>query len=177
MAHNVVMQKQITAYNVDSYNRSAKADTDVENGYVFKLAKKTGVDGEKVVWSAEQAAATDTGLWMAMSPAIVTVVDDMGVEYRGLNVDPRAFTNVAGKVFDAVLLQKGDTIEMTGENIDDVATKEYLVPDAASMKLVAADAAGTGFALHKVDTGILHIGGAALMKSHPTTYVYEVVNN
>ena len=72
---------------------------------------------------------------------------------------------------------EGDLIEMTGEGIADVATKEYLVPDTASMKLKADDAAGTGFALHKVDTGILHIGGAALMKSHPTTYVYEVVNN
>lgn len=177
MAYNVVMQKQIAAYNVDSYNRSVKADVDVENGSVFKLVAKTGVEGEKVVWKAEQAAATDVGLWMAMTPEIVTVVDVMGVEYRGLNVDPRAYTNTKGRVFDAVLLQKGDLIEMTGEGIADVATKEYLVPDTASMKLKADDAAGTGFALHKVDTGILHISGAALMQSHPTTYVYEVVNN
>lgn len=177
MAYNVVNQKQIAAYNVDALNRSAKADVDVENGSVFKLVQKTGVDGEKVVWKAEQATAADTGLWMAMSPAVVTVVDAMGVEYRGLNVDPRAFTNVAGRVFDAVKLMKGDLIEMTGEGIADVATKDYLVVDPAAMKLKADDAAGNGFALKKVDTGMLHIGGAALMKSRPVTYVYEVVNN
>lgn len=177
MTYNVVMQKQIAAYNVDSYNRSVKADVDVENGSVFKLVQKTGEDGEKIVWKAEQAAAADTKLWMAMTPEIVTVVDAMGVEYRGLTVDPRAYTNVAGRVFDAVLLQKGDVIEMTGEGIADVDTKDYLVVNTASMKLKADDAAGNGFALHKVDTDILHIGGAALMKSHPTTYVYEVVNN
>ncbi|HAU85791.1 MAG TPA: hypothetical protein DCW90_09895 [Lachnospiraceae bacterium] len=177
MAYNVVLQKQVAAYNVDSYNRSVKADEDVENGSVFKLVQKTAEAGEKVVWKAEQAAAADTGLWMAMSPEIVTVVDAMGVEYRGLNVDPRAYTNVKGKVFDAVLLQKGDIIEMTGENIADVDTKDYLVVDAASMKLKADNAAGDGFALHKVDTGILHIGSAVLAKSHPKTYVYEVVNN
>lgn len=177
MAYNVVIQKQIAAYNVDSYNRSAKADIDVENGSVFKLVQKTGVEGEKVVWKAEQAAAADTGLWMAMSPEIVTVVDAMGVEYRGLNVDPRAYTNTKGRVFDAVLLQKGDIVEMTAEGIADADTKDYLVVDPAAMKLKADDAAGNGFALHKIDTDILHIGGAGIMKAHPKTYIYEVVKN
>lgn len=174
---NVVMTTQIAAYNVDADNRTAVCAQDIDNGCVFKLKKYSETDGESAVWQCEQATANDTDLWMAISPEVVTLVDSMGVEYRGLSIDPRAFTNVAGRMIDAVHLHVGDILEMTCDGIDDAADMEYLVPAAADFKLQAAAAAGNGFALHKIKTGILHIGGAMIAKSHPTTYFYEVVKN
>lgn len=174
---NVVMTTRVAGYNVDACNRTAVCAQDIDNGCVFKLNKYSETPGESAVWECEQAAANDTGLWMAFSPEIVTIVDPMGVEYRGMSIDPRAFTNVAGRMIDAIHLQEGDVIEMTGDGIENVADMDYLVPAAANFQLEASAAAGQGFTLHKIKTGILHIGGAMIAKSHPTTYFYEVVNN
>lgn len=175
--NNVVIKKRVAAYNVDAYNRTAVCTQDIENGCVFKLNSYSETDGEGIVWNAEQAATTDTGLWMATSPEVVIVKDAMGVEYRGLNVDPRAFVNNAGRMIDATKLVEGDIIEMTCENITGADTNEYLVPDTTGFKLKAQSSAGDGFCLHKIGTSILHIGGAMIDKSHPTTYKYEVVKN
>lgn len=175
--NNVVIKSRVAAYNVDSYNRTAVCDKDIENGCVFKLTQYSKTDGEGMVWKAEQAAASDTGLWMATSPEIVNIVDDMGVEYRGLQRDPRAFKNIAGRMIDAIQLQVGDIIEMTCENISSVDSNDYLVPSASDFKLEAASAAGEGLSLHKIGTSILHIGSPMIAKSHPTTYKYEVVKN
>lgn len=174
---NVVIKKRVAAYNVDSYNRTAVCESTIDNGCIFKLASYSETDGEGIVWKAEQAAEADTGLWMATSPEVVTVTDAMGVEYRGLNVDPRAFTNIAGKMIDATKLVEGDIIEMTGDGITGIDTNEYLVPDTTGFKLKAQGSAGSGFCLHKIGTSILHVGGAMIAKSHPVTYKYEVVKN
>ncbi len=177
MANNVVIKKRVAAYNVDAYNRTAVCDVDVENGCVFKLSAYSTNAGESKVWQAEQATETDKGLWMATSPEVVTIKDAMGVEYRGLTKDPRAFVNVAGRMIDVTKLIPGDIIEMTGANIENIESLDYLVPDASGYKLKASASEGTGMCLHKIGTSILHIGDAALVKSHPTTYKFEVVNN
>lgn len=175
--HNVVQMKQYAAYNVDSYNRTVVAEVDLDNGCVFKLEEYSTNVGEGTVWKAAQAAETDTGLWMAMAPEVVTTELMDGVYARNLIKDPRAFTNIKGKCFDAILLHKGDIIEMTCEGIENADTNDYLVPDTADFKLKAQGAAGTGLCLHKIGTSRLHIGNANLVKSFPVTYKYEVVNN
>lgn len=177
--HNVVIPKQYAAYNIDSYNRTAVATVDLDNGSVMKLTKYSTNAGEGTVWQAEQAAATDVGLWMAMAPEVVSVEPVDGLVIRGITADPRAFTNVANKPFDVILLQKGDIIEMTGAGITgiDTAANTYLVPATTGFALAPATSAGTGLALHKIGTSRLHIGNGALMKTPVTTYKFEVVNN
>lgn len=177
MANNVVIKSRVAAYNVDAYNRTAVCAEDIENGCVFKLTKYSVNEDESMVWQAEQASATDTGLWMATSPEVVIIRDGMGVEYKGLNVDPRAFVNYAGNMIDATKLIPGDIIEMTCANITNADTMEYLVPDTANFKLTGSATAGTGLCLHKIGTSILHIGSSMMQDSHPVTYKYVVENN
>lgn len=174
---NVVIMKRYAAYNVDAYNRTAvNEDVDLENGCVFKLEEYSDRIGEGTVWKTAQAAATDTGLWMAMAPEVV-MSGVANLQIRGITPDPRYFTNVKGRPFDVIKLQKGDIIEMTADGIADADTKDYLVPSAADFKLEAADAAGTGLTLHKIGTSRLHIADAGLVKTPVVTYKYEVTNN
>ena len=177
MAYNVLIQNRVAAMNVDAYNRTAVCTQDIENGCVFTLESYSTTAGEGKVWSAGQAQATSTGLWMAASPEVVTITDSLGVQYKGIQCDPRAFINSAGSMIDAIQLQIGDIIEMTCENITGVDTNNYLVPSTSNFALEASSSAGTGFALQKVGTGMLHIGNLFIENSHPTTYIFQVVNN
>lgn len=177
--HNVVIKKQYAAYNIDALNRTAVCDADIDNGCVFKLTSYSENPGEGIVWKAEQAAATDKGLWMATSPEVVYTSVMDGVELRGLTEDPRAFYNIAGHMIDATCLMPKDIIEMTGEGIDGIEepTNTYLVPAAADYKLAVATAAGTGMSLRKIGTSRLHIGGSGIAKGIVPTYKYEVEIN
>lgn len=175
--NNVVMQKQIRAYNIDALNRTAKCAESIENGCIFKLTDYSTEEGEGIVWVAEQATATDTGLWMAMSPEVV--LDDVAngmYQRRGESVDPRAFINVAGFMIDAVQLCEGDIIEMTAANIDNADTSDYLVPSATAFKLEGAASAGTGLTLRKIATKHLHIGQQKIGEV-TVSYKYVVENN
>lgn len=176
MAHNVVIKAQYAAQNLDMANRTVVCESDVDNGTVFKLTSLSTNTGEREVWKGEQAGNGDTGLWMAVSPEVVTVGEGE-LAWRGLSSDPRLFYNRAGSMIDAILLHKGDIIEMTAEGIADVDKNEFLVPATTGFALVSATSAGTGLSLKKIRTSRLHIGQGGLVKSPVTTYVYEVVNN
>lgn len=178
MAYNVVIKNHVQASNIDTFNRAAIATVDIENGGVCNLTHYSTNEGEGMVWVAEEAgAATAAGLWMVHSPEIPIVKDAMGVEYKGIQVDPRAFINGAGRVMDVFKLCEGDIIEMTGEGITGIDTNAYLIPAATGFKLVSSATAGTGLCLHKVGTGKLHVANASLVKTPVATYKYEVVNN
>lgn len=176
-SHNVLLKRQYAAYNLDVLNRTAVATVDMDNGCIMTLSGKSTTPGEGEVWTAAQATATSTGVWMASAPELVTVEPAPGLAIRGITPDPRAFTNIANKPFDVFKPMIGDIIEMTGEGITDVATNDYLVPGTANFALVSATAAGTGFAMKKIGTSKLHIGDASLVKVPVPTYIYEVVNN
>lgn len=176
---NVVIKRHVAARNVDALNRSVVAEQDLENGTVFELLTRSDVDGEDEVWkaTAPTTASTATGLWMAKaSEVILTKVGDgdTAVELLGVVEDPRNFVNVAGRVFSAFKPQAGDIIEMTlGHD-----TNKYLIPQDKKFALTpnASDNAD-GFAMHQIDTGILHIGAAGFVKTPVKTYIYEVVRN
>lgn len=176
---NVVIKRGVAAQNVDALNRSVVADQDLENGSVFVLESRSTVDGEDEVWKAKAptTASTAMGLWMAKaSEVILTKVGtgDTAVELLGIVEDPRNFVNVKGRVFSAFKPQAGDIIEMTlGHD-----TNKYLIPQDTQFALTpnAGDNAN-GFAMHQIDTGILHIGAAGFVKTPVKTYIYEVVRN
>lgn len=175
--YNVLIKSQTASLNIDSYNRSAVCDTDIENGSVFKLSSYSVNPGEGMVWRAEQAATTDKGLWMAASPEVVITKVMDNVEYKGIVEDPRAFINIAGHMIDAFKLAEGDVIEMTGANITGIDTNAYLTPDTTGFKLKAGAAAGTGLTLKKLGTSILHIGNSSLVKTPTKTYKFVVEIN
>ena len=174
--HNVVIKTRVAAMNIDSYNRTAVCTSDIDNGSVFKLVKKSTTVGEKDVWVAEQAAATDKGLWIATSPEVViTKVGDL--EMKNIVVDPRYFTNNAGRMIDATYLSVGDEIEIYSETIANIDTNNYLVPAASGFALESSASAGTGLTLKKIGTNILHVGQASIGKQPLTTYRYVVEIN
>lgn len=113
MDNAVVILTSVAAMNVDSYNRSFKATTDIQNGAVFKCGTLSTAEGESEVFMAETASATDTGLYMAFTAedSIVTVG---GQEYKFGLIDPRLYTNVKGKVFSGFRLVPGDRITIAG---------------------------------------------------------------
>lgn len=177
---NVVFKKRVQAYNIDALNRTAKCESDIDNGCVFALNSQSEDDGENMVWVATApTAATSKGLWMATSPEVVIVKDAMGNEYRGITPDPRAFKNMAGRMIDATYLKEGDLIEMTGDGITGIETtaNKYLVPTAGDFVLTATSNAGTGFYLERIGTGKFHIGTGDLVKGIIPNYKYECKNN
>jgi len=86
----------------------------------------------------------DTGMWMAYSPEIVTVVTASGKIYKGIDPDPRDFTNVSGEVFDAFKPQVGDLITMTADGITgSKTTGDYAVATNGQYALAWASAANS----------------------------------
>lgn len=174
---NVVIKRMVAAHNVDALNRSVKCATDdLDNGSIFELKTRSTDEGEGEVWIATAPAADATGVWMAKASEVVVTSEMVGTEqldFKGIVVDPRAFQNVKGKVFDAFKPQIGDVIEMA-YGADD---KDYAVVDANKFVVKLDSAAGNGFAMKKIGTSILHIGSASLVKTPIKTYIYEVEKN
>jgi hypothetical protein len=85
-----------------------------------------------------------TGLWMAYSPEVVTVVSGT-LKYKGLNNDPRNFTNLSGDILDAFKPQVGDIVTMTADGIGTTAlgSNTYAVAKDGQYKLDWASAANS----------------------------------
>ena len=77
-----------------------------------------------------------SNLWMAYSPEIVTVVSGTK-KYRGLNPDPREFTNLEDEVFTAFKPQVGDIVTMTADGIGSTAigSNTFVVAKTGQYKL------------------------------------------
>lgn len=85
-----------------------------------------------------------SNLWMAYSPEVVTVVSGTK-KYKGINPDPRDFTNLSGEVFTAFKPQVGDIITITADGIGDtpIGTNTYAVAKNGQYKLDWASAANS----------------------------------
>jgi hypothetical protein len=109
---NTVLEQTLTAaMNVDIYNGSFVYSTaDLDNGSVFIK----GAESSNQVYAVTlPSTGSLSGLWMASSPIDTIITDAIGNQYKPGILDPRAFTNVAGKVFSAFKPQVGDIITMT----------------------------------------------------------------
>lgn len=113
MDNAVVILTSVAAMNVDSYNRSFIAEKDIQNGAVFKCGTLSATEGESEVFKVTAASATDTGLYMAFT-AEDTIVTIGGQQYKFDLIDPRLYTNVAGKVFSGFRLMPGDRVTIAG---------------------------------------------------------------
>lgn len=176
MAYNVLIQKAVAAKNIDADNRSVISTTDMDNGDVFVLNAYSETAGEGEVW-ATSATAEDSQIgeiWMAYSPEVSITVDGMGNRYVGLNKDPRAFTNVANKPFDAFKLHEGDIVEFTGDGYIAMAASTYFNVGTTSKFVPASTPSTTGAYLVKRKTGVLHINTGKIGDSTIPTYIFEV---
>ena len=120
---NVLVQTHVMAMDVDALNRvGVYASANVDNGTALVCGVKSTVAGQEHVFSVTPAAAVAKDLWLAYSPEVVTTVDG-SLEFKGLDSDPRHFTNLAGKPFDMFKPVAGvDLIQVTkdffAENYD-----------------------------------------------------------
>lgn len=115
MANTVLVLSRVAADNVDAYNRSAIATVDVMNGTVVTLEDGFSEKADKsFVWEATPLADANAHAqyWMACAPE-VNVMADGTLLYKGINVDPRNYTNVKNTEFDVFSLQIGDCVQLT----------------------------------------------------------------
>lgn len=167
---NVVIKRQVAAFNIDSYNRSVIHTAALPNGSIFVLNAKNNNESE--VWDVTAPTEGATGVWMATSPEVIYVD-----KTHGGSVDPRDFTNPANKVFDASYLAVNDLWEMTGEGIANIATNGFLTAGTTTTLVSAATAPASGFYMQKVGTNTLKVGDGAIAPATVTTYIFEVKAN
>ena len=177
--HTVLIPTDIAAKNIDSFNRSVVANEDVDNGAVFQLNGISADEkqGEVFNYAAPAADAGLKDLWMAYSPEVVVTVSG-DFKAKGIDSDPRNFTNIAGVPFDAFKVQVGDLVKLTAEgfaNSYDDATP-YAIAVAGSNKLTwaAAGIAGLSFKLIKREPVI--IGAGNIGSNAVDGYILECVS-
>ena len=160
MAHGIIIESKIAAKDIDVLNRSVVAEVDVDAGSLLALTPPSQVGSD--VWTAEAPSADALeGLWMAYNPTNrISKFEDL--EFAGLSVDDRRYTNIANKTFDAFKPTKYDEVEFSQDCLADasavanVVTGDFLESAAGSFKLarkakaVGATAGHTAFEVEYV---------------------------
>ncbi len=174
MANGVLECKSVMAKDVDSLNRSAKSSADINNGYVFRLeAQETG-DGETELWTVVQPATNYLeSLWMAGSPDIV-LTDS---KYKGIDPDPRNFTNVLGYAFDAFKPQPGDIITLSADAFSGSANDFANAANGEYTLAWGAAATADALALRTVAVTTMVIGLGTIATQKVLAYKMEVLTN
>lgn len=116
MANAILVQTKCTAMDVDAYNRTGVATVDVPNGTPLVCGVVSTKEEQKQVFSVTVANAVAKNLWMAYSPEVVITSSSINplVQFKGTDVDPRNFTNVANIPFDMFKPNPGvDMIQIT----------------------------------------------------------------
>jgi hypothetical protein len=179
MTHGVLIQNKVAAMNVDSYNRSAVCASDVDNGNVVVLSAKSATAGQSEVWTALVPTTSNglTGLWMAYSPEVV-VTDS---KYKGLDVDPRNFTNTATYVFDVFKPQLGDVVTMStdclaGTYLTGTTTHVNATDSTGALKLLWGNSqTGSVLSLKFLAVTYISVGTGTISNQRLAAYQFEVV--
>lgn len=176
MAHTILIQDDVAAENVRSYNRSVICASNIDNGWVFYMDGKYGIAGSEEVFEVKQPfAGSLIDLWMAASPEVV-LTDS---KYRGINPDPLDFYTTASLVFDAFKPQHGDIMTLTGDALTGTAEKAYAVSNPSYFTLLWADApSGSLLSLKYLETTYIPLGsGSGVGTQRKTAYKFEVLYN
>lgn len=125
-----IIEAHIAASDVRTLNRDCVSSTaDFDGGNLVALAHPTK-QGDDVWTATAPATGALGGLWVAYNPSLhIHKIGDN--EYAGLTKDPRAFTNVQGKVFSAFKPQVGDVFVISKEcvasgDVASVVVDDYL---------------------------------------------------
>ena len=148
MANTAVMNPMsISAMDDRSKVKTFVHTVDVDNGFVFqKGALSTDADKSQVYTiSAPAASAGLTNLYMAYTAESNVTVGKDGNQYKIGDLNPQAFTNIAGQVFNGHRISVGDKIKVTAEALGGTqSTNTFVVATADTMKLTWAAAAVAG---------------------------------
>jgi hypothetical protein len=191
MTHGILVPSKTAATDVDAWNRSAiTTSDDVDNGWVVKLSTKSTTSGESEVWTALEPTTSNglTGLWMAYSPEIV-ITESGSYEFKGIDPDPRNFTNLGAKVFDVFKPQLGDIITASADCLCGTyianttthvtATNGTTGTSGGYTLLWANSASSTATCFKSIDAGspkYFSIGTGAINNQRVTAYQLECVN-
>lgn len=111
-----MIESEIAATNVGSYNKHALAQIDVDGGGLIALTPpdKQGSD----VWTAAAPDANTLGsLWVAYNPS-PKYAHWADKDFAGLSADIRDYTNLAGIPFTVFKPKLGDEIIVSIDNVD-----------------------------------------------------------
>lgn len=180
--HAVLIPKQISAMNVDAWNRSCVSASDVDNGNLVILSGKSTTAGESEVWTGVVPSTSNglTGVWMAYEPEVVVTVSG-SYEFKGIDPDPRNFYNKATKVFSIFKPKIGDVVEITadglaGTYIAGTTTHVNATNSTGGLKPVWGNSQTSSvFSMKLLSTGYVSIGSGAIDNQRVTTYIFEVV--
>ena len=174
--NTVLVPTLVAAKNIDTLNGSfTSSTTDIDNGNVFSA----GTLSKQVYQAVQPATGSLSNLWMACSPEDVVITDSMGNQYKpGIN-DPRAFTNVKGKVFSAFKPQVGDKILISADGITGTAAAYAIAANGAYTLAFAAAAATDTLSFKVIDNeAYISIAGASAIGSQRVAaYLLECVAN
>lgn len=191
MANCVMVQTACAAMNVDAYNRTGVATVDIPNGTPLVCNGLSTDERQKHVFKVAKPTAIQADVWMAYSPEVVVtggIQSGNGtvLGWRGLDADPRDFTNVANLPFDIFkLIPNSDIIHVSKDffatNLDPgtVAGATYVEMQAdGSMKAVAAATANfAGLQFKILAKEPLVIGGGTLGDGIEDAWLLECTIN
>lgn len=180
MAHNIFNARLVAAKNVDSYNRSAVAAVDVDNGNLVKLTTRSAEADEAEVFTAVVPSTSNglTGLYMVFQSEVV--LTPFGGGYiSGLDVDLRNFYIPATKVFSVFKPQLGDIVEMTADGLAGTKSTNTFVnatDTTGGLKPVwGATQTANVFSMKLLETSYLPFATGAIDSQRLVSYVFEVV--
>lgn len=177
MAQNVLIPNAIAAQDVNAWNRSAVASTNVDNGNIVILSALSTTAGEGEVWTALTPSTSNglTGVWMVYQPELT----ETGEKYRGLDPDPRNFYIPDGKVFSCFKPKIGDIVTMTADGLAGTkSTNTFVnaVDSTGGLKpLWASSQAASVFSMKLIETTYISIGSGAIDSQRVTAYKFQVI--
>lgn len=177
MAHNVLIENNVASMNVDAWNRSAVAATDVDNGNIVILSALSTTAGESEVWTALTPSTSDglTGVWMVYQPPEV-LTDG---KYLNLDPNPQNFYVLAGKTFSVFKPQIGDIVTMTADGLAGTKSTNTFVNATNStggLKPVwGATQTASVFSMKLIATTYISIADGSIGTQRVTAYQFQVV--
>ena len=138
MAKGYMIESRIQAKDIEALNGTGTCSTDLDGGTLVSL----GAYSKGVVTLTKSASGQ--GLAMVYNPSehLTKVGNEV---YAGLTVDPREYTNIAGRPVDYFIPKVGDKVILTDGNLAEsqtVAVGKYLEQesDGFTVKASATDA-------------------------------------
>jgi len=181
MANCVLVPSKITAMDVDAYNERGIYTAAVNNGTPLVRGALSTTSGQGEVFSVTPASDIAADLWMAYSPEVVTTADG-SLSFKGLDVNPQDYTNVANVPFDMFKPNAGvDVIQVTGDFFSATpaagATYVELDSSGAFVAQSAATAGYTGLGFSIIGSAPITIANGALGGEQVTAYYLLCTQN
>ena len=139
MAKGYMIESKIQAKDIEALNGTGTCSTDLDGGTLVSL----GAYSKGVVTLTKSTSGK--GLAMVYNPS--EHLTKIGSEvYAGLTVDPREYTNIAGRPVDYFILKVGDKVVLTDGNIADsqtIAVGKFLEQESGGFTVKASATAST----------------------------------